>query len=253
MFMLSFMAGDVVTGMYAAALRLCGSFDFLPDAFTGAFLPVMSRQIKSGWESFATVFRPFFKYLLVIGLGLAAVLGGMAESLILLIFGAAFKPATPTLTILALSLALTFVNLSLSNGLIALDRERKIERIIVLAAAVNFCLNLALIPVYQQNGAAGATLISEVLVLFLMLQAMGWRQVRVLGLGRVTLRPLLAGLLSFALGRWLVAWQINFFAGLALTAIGFFFFLVCTGALSRKELLAAWDLISWKHKELEAA
>jgi peptidoglycan biosynthesis protein MviN/MurJ (putative lipid II flippase) len=159
MFMLSFMAGDVVTGIYSAALRLCGSFDFLPDAFTGAFLPIMSRQIKSGWESFAAVFRPFFKYLLVIGLGLAAVLGGMAESFIMLIFGAAFKPAIPTLTILALSLALTFVNLSLSNGLIALDRERRIVRIILLAIVFSFCLNLALIPVYQQNGAAGATLI----------------------------------------------------------------------------------------------
>ena len=51
--------------------------------------------------------------------------------------------------------------------------------IILLAATFNFCLNLALIPVYRQNGAAGATLISEVLVLFLMLQTMGWRQVRV--------------------------------------------------------------------------
>jgi O-antigen/teichoic acid export membrane protein len=246
------MAGDVVTGIYAAALRLCGCFDFLPEAFTGAFLPVMSRQIKSGWESFAAVFRPFFKYLLVIGLGLAAVLGGMAEGFILLIFGPAFKPAIPTLTLLALSLVLTFVNLSLSNGLIALDRERKIVWIILLAAAFNLCLNLALIPVYRQNGAAGATLISEVLVLFLMLQAMGWRQVKILGLGRVALRPLLVGLMSFGLGRGLVAWQINFFAGLALMALGFFFFMVCTGALSRKELLAAWDLFTWKRKNLEA-
>ena len=177
----------------------------------------------------------------------------MADGFILLIFGPAFKPAIPTLTILALSLVLTFVNLSLSNGLIALDRERKIVWIILLAAACNFCLNLALIPVYRQNGAAGATLISEVLVLFLMLQAMGWRQVSILGLGRVTLRPLLAGLLSFGLGRGLVAWQINFFAGLALMALGFFFFMVCTGALSRDELRAAWDLITWKRKELEAA
>jgi len=253
MFMLSFMTGDLVTGMYSVALRLCGAFDFLPDAFTGAFLPVMSRQIKSGWESFAPVFRSFCKYLLLIGLGLAAVLGGMAESFILLIFGPAFKPAIPTLTILALSLALTFVNLSLSSGLIALDREKKIAWIIVLAAASNFCLNLALIPVYRQNGAAGATLISEFLVLFLMLQAMGWQQVRLLRLGRLTLRPLLAGLLSFALGRGLVVWQINFFAGLALTVLGFFCLTICTGALSRDELLAAWDLITWKHKRLEAA
>jgi hypothetical protein len=64
---------------------------------------------------------------------------------------------------------------------------------------------------------------------------------------------LLAGLLSFGLGRGLVAMQINFFAGLALMALGFFFFMICTGALSRQELLAVWDLITWKRKELEAA
>ena len=86
-----------------------------------------------------------------------------------------------------------------------------------------------------------------------MLQAMGWRQVRILGLGRVSFRPLLAGLLSFGLGRGLVAWQINFFAGLTLMTLGFFSLMVCTGALSREELRAAWDLITWKRKELEAA
>jgi len=123
----------------------------------------------------------------------------------------------------------------------------------LLAAAFNLCLNLALIPVYRQDGAAAATVISEVLVLFLMLQAMGWRQVRLLELGRVTRRPLLAGLLTYGLGRGLVAWQINFFAGLALMALGFFFFMICTGALSREELLAAWDLITLKREELEAA
>jgi O-antigen/teichoic acid export membrane protein len=252
-FMVSFMAGDVVTGFYSAALRLSSSFDFLPEAFTGAFLPELSRRCAQGWEAFGAVFRAYFKYLLIIGLGLAAVLGGLAEGFILLVFGPAFKPAIPTLGLLALVLLLDFTTLSLSNGLIALDRERRIVWIILAAAGLNFCLNLALIPVYRQNGAAAATLVSEILVLLLMLQAMGWRQVRVLGLGGVMLRPLLAGLLTFGLGRALVAWQINFFAQLALMALGFLLFLVSTGALSREELLAAWELLTWKRKELEAA
>ncbi len=251
MFMLSFMAGDVATGFYAAALRLSGSFEFLPDAFTGAFLPALSRQITLGWEFFGEVFRPYFKYLLLIGLGLAAVLGGMAEGFILFLFGPAFKPAILTLMILSAALVLSFTNLSLSNCLIALDRERKIGIIFLAAAALNFGLNLILIPLYRQNGAAGGSLISEVLVLFLMLQAIGWRQVWALGLGQVTLRSLLVGLLSFGLGRGLTVWQVNFFLGLALMALGFILFMVITGALSRDELRAARELIRWKRKELE--
>ncbi|MFA5112259.1 MAG: flippase [Desulfobaccales bacterium] len=251
MFMLSFMAGDVATGFYAAALRLCGSFEFLPDAFTGAFLPALSRQITLGWESFGAIFRPYFKYLLLIGLGLAAVLAGMAEGFILFIFGPAFKPAILTLIILSAALALSFTNLSLSNCLIVLDRERKIVMIFVAAAILNLTLNLILIPIYRQNGAAGGSLISEIMVLFLMLRAIGWRQLRTLGLGRVTLRPLLAGLLSFGLGRLLMVWQVNFFLGLALMAVGFMLLMVVTGALSRDELRAARELIRWKRKELE--
>jgi O-antigen/teichoic acid export membrane protein len=253
MFMLSFMAGDVVTGFYSAALRLSSSFDFFPEAFAGAFLPVLSRRFTLGGEAFASVFRPFFKYLLVIGLGLGAVLGGMAEGFILLVFGPAFKPAIPTLGLLALALPLDFVNLSISIGLIALDRENHIVRILLVAAALNFILNLALIPVYRHNGAVGATLFSEVLVLFLQLRTLGWGPGRDLGLLRVAARPLLAGLLGFGWARWLALWQMDFFLALALMALGFLLLLFFTGALSREEWLAAWEVIKFQCKRLDAA
>ncbi|MBI4643517.1 MAG: flippase [Deltaproteobacteria bacterium] len=253
MFMLSFMAGDVVTGFYSAALRLSSSFDFLPEAFTGAFLPELSRRCTQGWEAFGAVFRPYFKYLLIIGLGLAAVLGGLAEGFILLVFGPAFTAAIPTLSLLALTLALDFTNLSVSTALIALNRENRIVRIFLAAAAFNFSLNLFLVPAYRQNGAVGATLAAEILVLFLQLRTLGWGLVRDLGLGRMAARPLLAGLLAFGWARVLALWQMDFFPTLALMALGFLLLLFFTGALSREEWLAAWEAIKLKRKEWDTA
>jgi O-antigen/teichoic acid export membrane protein len=253
MFMVSFMAGDVVTGFYSAALRLSSSFDFLPDAFTGAFLPELSRRCNQGWEAFSAVFRPYFKYLLVIGLGLAAVLGGLAEGFILWIFGPAFTPAILTLALLALALVMDFTNLSMSTALIALDRENRIVRIFLAASVLNFSLNLALIPLYRQNGAVAAGIIAEVLVLCLQLRTLGWEAIRALGLGRVAARPLLAGLLAFGWARWLTLWHLNFFFTLALMALGFLVLLVLTGALTREEWQGAWEIIRFKRRGLDTA
>lgn len=252
-FMLSFMAGDVATGFYSAAFRLTSSFDFLPDAFTGAFLPELSRRLTEGWESFCEVFRHYFKYLLMIGLGLAAVLGGMAEGFIRWIYGPAFQPAINTLVILALIIPLDCINLSMSNALIALDREKKVVWIILAAVALNFSLNLLLIPGYRQDGAVSATLASQIVVLFLQLQAMGREPLRILGLGRVAARPLVAAVLAWVCARWFTFWQINFFVALALMGVGFLLLLTLTGALSREEWRGAWHLIKLKGRELESA
>ena len=253
MFMISFMAGDVVTGFYSAALRLSSSFDFVPEAFTGAFLPELSRRAAQGWEVFGAVFRPYFKYLLVIGLGLAAVLGGLSEGFILWVFGPAFKPAILTLMLLAVALALDFTNLSLSTALIALDREHRIVRIFLAASVLNFGLNLALIPLYRQNGAVAAGIVAEVLILCLQLRTLGREPLQALGLGRVAARPLLAGVLTFGWARCLTLWHLNFFLALACMALGFLVLLVLTGALTREEWEGAWEIIRMKRRGLDPA
>jgi O-antigen/teichoic acid export membrane protein len=252
-FMLSYMAGDLATGLYSAAFRLTSSFEFLPDAFTGAFLPELSRRLNEGWESFCQVFRHYFKYILIIGLGLAAVLGGMAEGFIGWIYGPAFIPAVNTLVILALVIPLDCVNLSLSNALISLDREKKVVWTILAAVALNFSLNLALIPGYRQDGAVAATLVTQIGVLLLHLRAIGLEPLRILGLWRVAARPLLAAALAWALARWLTFCQVNFFASLALMGVAFLLLLTLTGALSREEWRGAWQLIKLKGRELESA
>jgi O-antigen/teichoic acid export membrane protein len=76
--MLSLMAGDTATGFYSVAVRLTGAFGFLPTAFTGAFLPVISRQARTDQSAFVDTFRPYYKYLFIIGLGLAIALSGLA-------------------------------------------------------------------------------------------------------------------------------------------------------------------------------
>jgi O-antigen/teichoic acid export membrane protein len=240
--MLSFLAGDAATGWYAAAVRVYAACDFVPDAFSGAYLTVLSRRLKEGWAAFAAAFHSFFKYLFILGLGFAAILGGLAPQIMVKVFGAHFEPAVSALMILAPALALNFVNLPLSNAIIALNEERKILVNFALAACFNITLNFWLIPHWQQNGAAIATFLSEAAVLLLQLKALGWKRVQNLGLSGLIGRPLAAGWLTLAWAYWLMSLGLPLILNLALSGLGFLALLLLTGALSFKELAAVKDI-----------
>ena len=240
--MLSFLAGDAATGWYAAAVRVYAAFDFVPDAFSGTFLTVLSCKAKEGWSAFAAVFHYFLKYLFLLGLGLAAILGSLAPQLLVRIFGVSFQPASPALMLLAPALVLNFVNLVLSTAIIALDEEKKILGNFTMAAIFNITLNFWLIPQWQQNGAALATWLSEAFVLALQLRALGLKHLQDLGLIDLTGRALLAGSLTFAGGCWLVGLDLPLALNLALSSLGFLSLLLLTGALSWKELVAVKDI-----------
>lgn len=236
--LLSLLAGDLVTGFYAAALRLTSAFDFIPEAFTGSFLPVISRQARENWAGFVATFRNYFKYLIIAGLGLTACLAGMAPDLIPLVFGSDFQPAVPVLTLLALGLTFEFLNLSFTNALIALNAEGKLLRNFTIVLFFNLLANVLLIPVWREQGAAWAFILAESLVLVLQLKALGRERLRSLALGTVVWRPLLAGLLTLGWGCFLIRLPVPFPAALTLTGLGYLVGLFATGALSLYELQA---------------
>lgn len=245
--MLSLIAGDTATGFYSVAVRLTGAFDFIPTAFSGAFLPVISRQAHTDRSAFVNTFRPYYRYLFIIGLGLAIALSGLAEEWIFFLFGTSFKPAAPTLIALSIALVLTFANWSLSNAIIALDKEQVMLKVFSICAGFNILLNLLLIPKFQHNGAAWATVASQTLLIVLQLATLGRNLLGSLTLGRLSLKPLLAGVITCGLACWLVSGHLNLLLGLVLIGLGFLALLFITGSLTCAEITEARNLLSRRY------
>lgn len=65
-----------------------------------------------------------------------------------------------------------FINGAASVLLNAINQEKTVTKIYIIAALFNVCLNLILIPVYSYDGAAIATVISEILITILTLYFM---------------------------------------------------------------------------------
>ena len=240
--LLSLMAGDLATGFFAAALRLTSAFDFLPEAFTGAFLPVLSREERFRDSGFPAVFRQYLKYLVIVGLGLAATLAGTAPVLVPAVFGPAFGPAVPVLSVLSLVLALEFLNLALSNSLIALNAEARVLRIFGLVLLVSVTANLGLVPLLREMGAAWAAVAAEGAALALQLRALTREALHP---GREVARlwrPLLAGLAALGGGRLLLLTPVPWPLALAAPPLIFLLGLFITGTLGLAEFhtLRAW-------------
>ena len=81
-----------------------------------------------------------------------------------LIYGESYAYAAPAFSILALALPLFFLNYALTHQVIAWDGQMAYLLIASLALAANIGANLVLVPTQGINGAAAATVLTEIVV-----------------------------------------------------------------------------------------
>ena len=253
MLMLSWLSGDVATGFYAVAARLTTALDFFPEAFGGAFLPVLSRRAREGWQAFTEVFQNYYKYLLIIGLGLAVGLSGLAAGGIATLFGTAFLPAVATLRWLALALLLDYVNRCLVNIFIAVDEEQQLLKIFGLATGAKLLFAFLLIPLYQQNGAALAAVLAEGVILAFLLFSVGLSRLAPLRLLHLAKRPLLAAALTAGAILGGSFWPLPLALQMPLAGLTYGLCLLLARALSWQEVLAVRDLLRGPRRSHAAA
>src|SRR5580700_4302391 len=95
-----------------------------------------------------------------------------APFLIKVLLGAQFAPAVTVLRILAILPPVIAVGQAVGmHWLLPLGRERVVTRTIVVAAALNLILVLALVPAYAQIGMAWAVICTESFVAICLLYA----------------------------------------------------------------------------------
>lgn len=89
-----------------------------------------------------------------------------ARELVNVFLGESFEPATNTLFILAILIPILSIGNILSFELITFNKEKKILYAVLCGAIINMFLNYFLIKKYSQNGAALASVVAELVVVF---------------------------------------------------------------------------------------
>lgn len=162
--MLGLMRTEEEAGWYAAAYRLLTAALIPADILFQAFLPALSGA--AGVRALMRVRgRAFATTILAVGLPVAIGGWALADWLIVLVFGEAYRPATGVLGLLMLNAAVAYMNIAFGYPLLSWNRERAYALVLGTGAALNVALNFLLIPPYGMIGAAVATLACQVALL----------------------------------------------------------------------------------------
>ena len=164
--MLSLMKDDAAVGIYSAAFRLSEVTTVIPSIFISSAFPVMAKYHEDSFGSSVKIYGKAIKYLSFLALPMALIMTLLAKPITTIIYGNNFGEAAVTLQILIWAAAIMYITMVLGTTFIVANKQIVNFKLAIIAVFLNIALNAILIPKYSYNGAAAATVITEVFGLF---------------------------------------------------------------------------------------
>lgn len=164
--MLGFLKGDTAVGLYTAAIKVERMVNTLITSVGVVLIPRLSFYIGQGErEKISTLVDRAYNYVFMLSIPAAAGLFMLSDEIILLFSGSHFAPAGLTMRIMApIVILIPFSVMTNQQTFVPMGKEKLILQSTLVGAVTNFTLNSILIPRFAENGAAMATVISELAV-----------------------------------------------------------------------------------------
>ena len=160
------MKGDTVVAYYSAALKYVDGLLIIPQYFTQAIFPLMSRYADSARGSLMRAYVLSLRLLLMVALPVAVGTFFIARGLILVLGGGDYLPHSMiALQLIIWFLPFSFVNSVTQYVLIAIDQQRFLTKAFLIGVTFNIVANLIFIPIFSYQGAAVVTILSELALL----------------------------------------------------------------------------------------
>lgn len=169
MLLLGFMTSDYNVGLYSAAEKIYRVVKTLLGAILVVSIPRLSNYLGKGKiDEFNNVFNKIFNILIIIAIPAVIGLFMLANDIIIIISDSTFMEASYTLRILCFALIFAlFCWIFSSCLLIPYKDEKTVFKVTLISALVNVILNIILIPIMKEKGAAFTTLIAEMIAMFM--------------------------------------------------------------------------------------
>lgn len=156
--------GDVEVGLYNAAYQIVVGAAIVATAFMNALFPVMARLYVTSIERLRTVFWASLAVMVGMGLSVALIGTAFAEPILVLLYGQEYAGATLAMQLLSWGVCFSFMNNMTGNTLNAINLQVPNMWTIGIGALVNVVLNIVLISIWGNTGAAVTTMSTELLV-----------------------------------------------------------------------------------------
>ena len=161
--------GEREVGLYSAAVRLSEAWYFVPVIIATSLFPAIINAKKISQELYNKRLQRLYFIMIYLAVGVALPVTFMAESIVVILYGASYKEAGIVLSIHIW--AGIFVGLGVVNGqwFVAENLQKIATLNTLIGAATNVVLNYFFIPIYGISGAAFATFASYGVAAYLSL------------------------------------------------------------------------------------
>ncbi|WP_414469056.1 flippase [Methanobacterium sp. ACI-7] len=166
---LSVSAGQEAVGFFSAPNKLIYFFLSLYSVYMVAVFPVMSSFYKKSKNSLKFIFERSFKYTLIICAPVTVIISLLSPQIIELIYGQAYIPSSFALSILVWTIIFVSLNGISANLLGSVNRQLTMIKIIAIGIFINITAGFLLINKFSFIGASIATVITDIIVMFILL------------------------------------------------------------------------------------
>jgi O-antigen/teichoic acid export membrane protein len=163
---LGLISGSLAVGFYTTGLKTIRLTQNFVNDIGGVLMPRMSYlRATADSAEINRIMNISLQYILTVSIPLGVFIFLMASDIITVLAGKAFLFSIPVLQILSLlPLLIGLSNLFGTQVLLAFGKEKKVLTGVIVGSIASIVTNLALCPLYREQGAAMACVIAEILV-----------------------------------------------------------------------------------------
>ena len=160
------MISEEAVGYYAAAVRICEAWYFIPVTLCNSIFPAIVNAKNVSEEFYNNRMQKLYDLLAWLAIGIAVPVTIFSDQIITILFGSNFAPASPVLIIYIWAGVAVFLGVASSQYLINENLTKLSFTRTSIGMVINVILNIILIPLYGIVGSAFATLVSYTIATF---------------------------------------------------------------------------------------
>lgn len=159
--MLKLMVDNSAAGFYSAAVNCAGMAGFVANAIIDSARPVIFESKKTSEANFEKNMIRLYSVVIYFALAQSVGITLLAKPIVYIIYGQAYQATIPALQIIVWYTTFAYIGSVRNIWMLAETKQHLIWRIDVSGALANVMLNAILIPRFGVNGAAIASLVTQ--------------------------------------------------------------------------------------------
>ncbi|WP_059173413.1 flippase [Bacillus sp. FJAT-27445] len=167
--MISFYKDESAVGLYNAVYKIINALIIIPQVLSNSFFPYITSLINKNPDEYKRAVITCLRIVVLIVLPVSVGILFESQKIVYLLFGEKFAPATNTLVLLGVGMVFLSINTIIGTILLSRNSNSIMIKISIISLILNVLLNASLIPKLAIEGAAIATLTTEILSTFLFL------------------------------------------------------------------------------------